>query len=79
MNAFFQDLRFAARMLFKAPGFTAVAILSLALGIGANTAVFSVINEVLLNALPYHDPQSMVLVWGEDKASGTSRGRSRSG
>lgn len=62
-------------MLFKSPGFSAVAIFSLALGIGANTAVFSVINAVLLRALPYQEPESIVLVWSQDKASGTSRGQ----
>ncbi|MEY2563625.1 MAG: putative transport system permease protein [Verrucomicrobiota bacterium] len=75
METLLQDIRFGARMLLKSRGFTAVAIISLALGIGANTAVFSVINAVLLKALPFHEPQSIVLVWGEDKAAGSSRGQ----
>ena len=73
MDTFFRDLRYSVRMLIKSPAFTAVALLSIALGIGANTTVFSVINAVLLKALPYKDPNTLVLLWGDTKSEGNRR------
>jgi predicted permease len=70
MDSFLQDVRFAFRLLSKSPAFTAVAILTLALGIGANTVIFSVINSVLLHALPFRDPVSLVKVSFDDPGIG---------
>src|SRR5262249_27055506 len=64
MNAFLQDLRYGFRLLWKSPSFTLVAVLSIALGIGATTVIFSAVNGVLLKPLKYHEPERLVAVWG---------------
>src|SRR5262245_65846815 len=61
MQTLFQDLRYGARTLFKNPGFTLIAVITLSLGIGANTAVFSVVYGVLLKPLPYNDAERIVV------------------
>jgi predicted permease len=67
MQNFWQDVQYGIRMLLKNPGFTGIAILTLALGIGANTALFTVVNGVLLNPLPYDEPERLVALYAKSK------------
>lgn len=73
MNSFLKDLRYGARMLVKKPGFTAVAVITLALGIGANTAIFSVLNGLLLSPLPYRDSDRLVIIWSHSPGANVAQ------
>ena len=63
MSTLLQDLRHGARLLVRAPGFTLVAVAALAIGIGANTAIFSVVNTLLIQRLPYPDAERLAVIW----------------
>src|SRR6266704_2277872 len=72
MGILFQDLRYGARMLLKNPGFTAVAVLTLALGIGANTAIFNLLDAIVLRSLPVREPGQLFFVTTGGPVSGLS-------
>src|SRR5271156_624633 len=73
MRTLLQDVRYGFRMLVKSPGFTAAALLTLTLGIGATAAIFSVVDAVLLRALPFRDPSRLVTVWEDASHVGFPR------
>jgi putative ABC transport system permease protein len=75
MDHLLQDIRFGWRLLWRSPGFTVAAVLALALGIGATTAVFSVLDRVVLRPLPYPDPDRLAMVWEANDGTGLTHER----
>src|SRR5579862_8636964 len=75
MGTLVQDLRYAGRTFRKSPMFVTIAVLSLAFGIGANTAIFTLVDQVLLRLLPVKDPEQLVLLWGRGPHYGSNNGR----
>ena len=73
METVLKDFRYGIRSLLKRPGFTAIAVITLALGIGANTAIFSLVNAVLLRGLPFADPDRLVMIWEDASFAGFPR------
>ena len=73
MGTFWQDFRYAVRMLAKKPSFTAVAILSLTLGIGANTTIFTLVKAVFLQSVPIKDPANVVAIFSTQQSKGTAQ------
>jgi putative ABC transport system permease protein len=73
MHSLFQDIRYGLRLLWKSSSFTAIAVISIALGIGATTMIFSAVNGVLIKPLQYHQPENLVAIWGALPKDGIDR------
>src|ERR1044072_198932 len=72
MDSLINDIRYGIRSLLKRPGFTAIALVALALGIGANTAIFSLVNAIVLRPLPFPESERLVWIWGNIRSGGNT-------